>query len=531
MDTGNALSSDSERVTLGRKAKNTEVFIAAIVVLALCNWVHLTHFYLTMDGEYQNNILQTILLGRWFDAALKSSILPEPYHWFWSVFVGIVFVAAAAATVVKALELTRGAAILFAIIFASFPQLTYQFEFLNQADTVGIGFFMASCAYYIQKNSKNRVLGSLLSIVLTAFSIGVYQSFIFFNIFLFVADMLRASLTNKLTKSDFLRRAVRPALITLVAFIIASFISTQLRFYFHTPESSYLSNQLEWLRRPLSASFIAVIGSLGRLHLGLYSYGLWVYPLIFVPLAVFLGNRRSKTAADLRVLIFLAYLLVPCSMIILAGGPVPTRTLLLLGLSLGIAAALLSEFLAFGVAMNTLLAGIFMLYGIFFSSELYYSDLLTFRADKLLGTNIATDIKNKFPKLSDKGQLVYFYGGISPDYRWQKYRSEVFRHSFFSWDGGNNSRIVSFMGSSNIASFAGAPWEKLQKSGAMIASMPSWPHPGYIGMDNGILIVKLSDDPGYVGSEFEVRTALPSGIGLKGYLGHFTRTSAWITAY
>lgn len=54
-------------------------FITSLLVLLIVYGFELTHFSLSIDEEFTNNIAHTISMGRWGHALLKLTIFPEPF--------------------------------------------------------------------------------------------------------------------------------------------------------------------------------------------------------------------------------------------------------------------------------------------------------------------------------------------------------------------------------------------------------------------------------------------------------------------
>ena len=59
-------------------------FLSALIIYIFIFGFELTHFSLSIDEEFNNNILHTVAIGRWVHALYKASIYPEPYKPFYT---------------------------------------------------------------------------------------------------------------------------------------------------------------------------------------------------------------------------------------------------------------------------------------------------------------------------------------------------------------------------------------------------------------------------------------------------------------
>ena len=76
-------------------------FLSALIIYIFVFGFELTHFSLSIDEEFNNNILHTVAIGRWGHALLKASIYPEPFIPFFTEILTFILLAASCTVIVK----------------------------------------------------------------------------------------------------------------------------------------------------------------------------------------------------------------------------------------------------------------------------------------------------------------------------------------------------------------------------------------------------------------------------------------------
>src|SRR5471030_2875877 len=87
-------------------------FITALVISLCVYGFELTHFALSIDEEFNDNILHTISMGRWGHAFLKSTIFSEPFIPFYTTLISLFFISISSAVIAGAMKLDTKEAIL-----------------------------------------------------------------------------------------------------------------------------------------------------------------------------------------------------------------------------------------------------------------------------------------------------------------------------------------------------------------------------------------------------------------------------------
>jgi hypothetical protein len=118
--------------------------LAAIVVYAY----PLTNFSLHIDDELRvsGSHASDVTIGRWGTALLHNSVLQTPFVAFFTPFLTILLLCAAAMAASSTLRAGDWRRLLFAVLYVAFPQFAYQLDFPSQSDCVAAGILCATLA-------------------------------------------------------------------------------------------------------------------------------------------------------------------------------------------------------------------------------------------------------------------------------------------------------------------------------------------------------------------------------------------------
>ncbi|MCZ4060764.1 hypothetical protein O3W44_19165 [Pantoea sp. LMR881] len=136
---------------------------------------------------------------------------------------------------------------------------------------------------------------------------------------------------------------------------------------------------------------------------------------------------------------------------------------------------------------------IFLCVGAAASNKLFYSDYMARKSDSFFAQQLITAIYQKYPNFDVNSNPVYFYGSYSPINSWKIPNADVFGHSFFEWDGGNNRRMYLYFSTANLIKFVEPNAQQVDQSIQAAKVMATWPARESINKVNGVVIVKLSD--------------------------------------
>lgn len=476
-------------------------FFIGLFILILVYGYELTHFTLSIDEEFNDNFNQTVMLNRWGHAFLKKWFFPEPYIPFFTALIALIFLSCSLSVITKLFELDISQVFVFGLIYLGFPQFAYQLEFSNQADTVSFAILLSTIGVYCWFCYRNRLVKIFFSGAIFVFSLGVYQSLIFYIVTLYCATIMWSSL--KFPKrimgdvSDTLCFSV------LMIFVLISYsgLSVLFKYIYDIQGVDYLKDMVYWLNSDFYTVFKSVLVDSAKILIGYDSYyGLSLYSLIFFyALIVFYYSckRRALVEKNNRFFFYICavfLLLSPVFVVVVFGHKMQPRTMLSMSLSLGAMALIAFEVSGDRVKkIVTVSALIVFLNGSMSSSRLFYADKLAYDNSFALAHNIVVDIKRGFNIKEGEKNRVFIWGSIWPNFPWKPSNSDSFGGDFFSWDGGNPKRITGFINSTGISNFSQVDLSEVYMQKDKINSAPVWPREGSIFMINEIIVVKISD--------------------------------------
>lgn len=461
---------------------------------ALCSYIfvygfELTHFTLSIDEEFKDNFLQTLMLGRWGHAFLRMYILPEPYVPFFTTMLTIVFLSLAALLSAIFLKLERTQSVAFVVMLAALPQLAYQMEFSNQSDTVAISLMLSTASLIAMRVGGFK--GWSTFVILTVMSLSIYQSIFLYAASLLCVRMTLDSVRGEISIGKIFKTISLYSLATLLALMINLAISKGLASAFHFSSSSYLEGMIGWGHKEI----IDVITTLYLFvkqyttftnYTGLNSFPFTVFWVFIVIASSIAFKLKLPTIIFCCIITFLSAF----SLNLVLGAWLPPRAMAQIPV---VFAGLFSvAMVASRVKYAPLVISLaFLAAGSASSNSLFYSDYMAIKSDEQMGREILSTIYSKYPEFDMSSNPVFFYGSHVPFNSWRIPTADVFGSSFFEWDGGNNSRIYAYLSIANIANFAHPNAQQVSDSIKKASDMPAWPNRGSVYMDNGVVIVKV----------------------------------------
>lgn len=466
-------------------------FFSAFISYLIVYGFELTHFTLSIDEEPLDNFAQTLSAGRWGHALLHHYIFPEPYLPFFTLLLSLIFLSVSAALASIYLKLNQIHAVAFSIMLAALPQMAYQFEFSNQADTVSLSILLSTASIFMLE--RVTALRLLIFAILTIISLSVYQS-----VFLYAASLLCISLTLKSVKekSTYLDAAKNILLFSLmvgISLVINSILSKIIAGYYNVQISGYLSAMIGWGKHgtyDVIKSVARFIRDYIRLHAA-YGMNSFAFCLIWIVTICVTTFRRKNNTSLTITLVFATFL----SMFLLnfaIGTGMPPRAMTqapIVFAGLFICAMYITRMEKTAVWLALLFLGV----GASSSTRLFYSDYMAREADRNLSEQIINAIYNKYPEFDADKTPIFFYGSYTPLNSWRIPTADVFGASFYEWDGGNNQRIYNYLHTNNIMNVKIPDSIQVEKSRSNGKVMPSWPDRDAVRMMDGVVIVKLSD--------------------------------------
>lgn len=504
------------------------LFLVSWLGLMVVYFFPLSHFTLSIDGEFEDNFQHTIALGRWGHAFLRAWLLPEPYIPYFTLVMALALLALAAVIGAAMLKLPLWQGIAFSAVFASTPQLAYQLQFINQADTVAVGYVLMVVGVALFQRSLsapgNRWRRSLWlagAVVCWVCAMAIYQSLVILAPVMWMGMLLLAPEARAMPiKRQFASLCGLGASLAVAALLYVV-LSRWLQAYL-VGDASYAQLNEGYLER-----FVLQGGELGRYLQGLvrqvavllsgrayYGAGTLLLVTLAALVSLLLLFRRPGRTALWRGLLLVGILITPISLALTSNSPLPARVWVGFNLmSALIVTWLLSQLSgmpqqrgsqqlqpAIALPARVLLGaiGIVTLVHIAWISALFSSDHHLRQRDILMANRIMTSAYMQYPEVDLARTPVYFHGGWQQPSRHTLPNAGTFGGSFFAWDGGNNIRLERFFAYYGIAHFSAADRAATRKALAVVGDMPTWPNPGAIQLLDGVLVIKLGEHRGWL---------------------------------
>ncbi|RZJ27280.1 MAG: hypothetical protein EOO18_14180 [Chryseobacterium sp.] len=124
---------------------------------------------------------------------------------------------------------------------------------------------------------------------------------------------------------------------------------------------------------------------------------------------------------------------------------------------------------------------------------------MIFNHDLNTAKEIDRTIKEKYPDFNPNMDFVYFHGA-SPESNYSTFKlpsSDVFGGSLFTWDGGNNWRIVNFFRVNDVGYYKFMDDKpSFDQAKDSVDALPIWPNPNAVKKVGNVVIVKIGENKG-----------------------------------
>lgn len=476
--------------TLSFRTHGAYIFLTTLLAYCFVYGFEISHFTLSTDEEFADNLEQTLSLGRWGHTLLHHYILPEPWLPFFTIMLGITFLALSSLYICRYLNLDLTLSIIFSLLTVGLPQAAFQLQFSNQADTYGIAVFL-SC-YSMQYLKKNTLKSSMLFVLINAFAISIYQASIMTPVTLYLIksmfDYFRCDRSHKASLLYSLKMLLRMLACLVVSYLIYKLVLAAMLKIFNVTSSGYLGDFIGWHQGVLHGLKYG-LGSVAKYTSYKFApYGMKLFCLIIPALLIIFIIALKAKKFDIFIFSLLALFSV-FAINILLGANLPPRSLIQAPLVF----AGLITFVIYALKRKeegVYLSVVMMFLACMFSSRLFYSDYMTREADAYVAQNIVMQIGEKLAPIDDRPVTVFFIGKMTPKNAWRVEDSDTFGLSFFEW---NRFRLQEYLRTTNLADYAQPSENKINALVAYSKSMPSWPAKESIGITQGIVVVKLGN--------------------------------------
>ncbi len=504
------------------------LFLVSWLGLMVVYFFPLSHFTLSIDGEFEDNFHHTIALGRWGHALLRAWLLPEPYIPYFTLLVALAVLAMAAVIGAAMLKLPLWQGVAFSAVFASTPQLAYQLQFINQADTVAVGYVLMVVgvalfqrSLYAPGSQWGRSLWWAGAVACWLYAIAIYQSLVILAPVMWMGVLLLAPEARAMS----IKRQFASLCGLGGSLVVAALLYIVLSRWFQAylvGDTSYAQLNEGYLERfvvlgdDLGQYLQGVVRQMATLLSGRAYYGAGTLALVTLAalLSLLLLVRRPGRTALWRGLLLVGILITPMSLALTSNSPLPARVWVGVNLmSALIITWLLSQLSgmahkrdpqhpqpAITLPARMLLGaiGIVTLVHIAWVSALFSSDHHLRQRDILMANRIITSVYMQYPEVDLAHTPVYFHGAWQQPSRHSLPNASTFGGSFFAWDGGNNIRLERFFSYYGIARFSAADSAATRQALAVVGEMPTWPNPAAIRLLDDVLVIKLGEYRGWL---------------------------------
>ncbi|WP_300757759.1 glucosyltransferase domain-containing protein [uncultured Brachyspira sp.] len=467
-------------------ANNIYIILTAVITAILFNSIDIFTVKFGIDSEfYAINGMKDYVRTNRFGSVFLYYVFPFAKYHIISQLIGITaLVFAAALTIANYKYISNTAKCMYVVMLITYPCFSYLQYFYFQSAYNFIGFLFVIAAFQIIK-SRWSFPFIFLSIVLLFIGISSYQA----NFSVFLTVMMINIILDFINRNN-IKDNVNLAVKSITVLTISTIIYIIFIYIFAAGFGEYHSNMIGW-----NTDYMHTILSIMKLIL----INEITYKIIFFIVVCLYCFFKFNSFKD-RI-----YFIVLSIMFLLA---VYSLNILLFNDLLVMRARFSSAFLGPFVILlmyiffekNTFIK--YLLYVFAFSVviingsnivEKQSSYVIGYEQDKMISFDIINRIYSKYPDVYDAKYNVIFYGNLQHNNHPLRVSSDMFQASFYSADGGNTDRILSFMKilglNMNVNKYDIDRYDKDMLD--FIDTMPVYPHNNSIQLYGNTVIIKL----------------------------------------
>lgn len=466
----------------------------AYAVFLVIYFPMMTNIPLTIDAELNatsSSAIGWLIQGRWTTYFL-TLIMFRPVVPYFTIAVFGLCATIAYTILLAGCGVRRDVKTLAAFsVFIGFPVWSTLLEF--PANTVAAGVALLLCMVAAAMLADRPVRPPLLigQIIAVALAVGAYQSFIF----IYIAAGFAVVFFREKNSREIFKYTAIICVISLFS-IALHFIVQEFLFLYLGLSQAYIGVFFHphlIISDPI-AVFLRSFDIIYKIYSG--DELLFGYYIFSTPLLIVLALVSAWCLSLLRGVLIIGVLLTPFPLLLVSGGWLPVRTLIAAPVAIGICSLVLVEskrriVRCTGVVFSVILA----LQSVGAISQYQAARDLTTKFDHAT----AAEIYYKVHSVSgeDGPKTVDFFGSLQPPQLYPIIPSSTAGASFFSWDGGNPWRMLTYM---KMLGFSDLNLPSVETRHALkgeYAEMPKWPAPGSVRKVGDIILVKLGDQPGH----------------------------------
>lgn len=483
------------------KYKNS--ILAAVLFSFLCFGFMLTHFSLTIDEE--SWILASKNLSLWLYQGRYSIWLLEllfthggdyaPFLWdflgiiLWNIS-GFIFAYA----LFERKHLNPKLLFVMQAYYGSIPLVLADiFSFTMFSVWIGLAAVATALAFsmtinYLESNDKKQLLWICLLLV---YAFGTYQAFICVYVTAIVALCTLKFLEND--RNNLIKIIMTGIIICIVSVISYWMINFLIGLLIG--KEAYLENYIGWKDINPLKQFALSLANIPRTSLGIGVPGtlsICVFTILFAVFAMYNFFKANTWKEKLGILFFTITLCAAPYSLYIAMASHNTQGRMLLGIPLVISVQIYFLYTYCDKRRLKQLLTIIVIWTLFINArdinQYFYYSSISYDKDCDTAAQIMYDIQKTGADYKTKP--IAFIGMIEKDDLKTK-ELGVLGGSFFSWDDGNNSRMIDFLETRGY-SVKGVNGEQLKEAFEYSETMTTWPQKGSVIELNDIIVVNLS---------------------------------------
>ncbi|AOE38469.1 hypothetical protein BEE12_00345 [Pantoea agglomerans] len=466
-------------------------FITSLFFCFLAYGYSLSNHTISIDVDVMDNYIHTIDLGRWGHAILKRYVFHEPWVPFFSLAFSLLCLSFSSVVITEFLQFSKTNGLIFSALFVTFPQMAYQLQFTNQAETVGLA--LLACCYSLKVYSSDLKYRKLIFILLNVLVVSIYQSFVFLPVTLLAIFHLKKMADGHGSLKDWIYNSLNISSLTIISVVIYFIISKLFKSHYHINDVSYFSALIAWGR----IGFIdAVIGVykfiLYQCYLVTwYGFKLYFLTAISVVAIILYSSRNGMRFLSGSIILSCVVILSPFILNILIGAGTPARTLSQIPMVFSATLVIAMQTIKKDTVKYAIVA-VISLSNCAYVNILFYSDMISEEQNYSISSSIINDMHHTYPATANKETPIYFSGTLTLKNPWKQAGADDFGISFY--ERGESDRIGNYIrntGMADILQVGKYSISDTQKE--TLKAMPSWPQTGYIKEIEGKILVKLSN--------------------------------------
>jgi|694.fasta_scaffold00456_29 hypothetical protein len=479
-----------------------KLFLITFSLSILAYGFALTNFTVSIDSEAPIFPDFGLSFGRWGQNLIRYHIFAGFLEYF-TLLLSLLLFSLSAVKLSKLFKFYNYTAYFFCGLFVTFPQLSYQLVFSIMADVAGVGFLLSviSVELFIKGIQANSLLRKIVLLTtvpfIIMFTLSVYQALILVPVTIYLILFFINTFEDTFKLIPEIKKILLFGGIVIFSVLLYS-ISVKV-FCPPIEKSEYLSSFISGNSENIFSNFITLCKNnlIGAAYYGEKLFLL--IPLLFISIVPNLFINKKYFI--LRILILFLLLISPFLVsFFITNGYHPPRLYLTSNLIFAFGICLfVTRFNIMSLTIIKTSIVTVIIINIYFITHLFYSVNKIYKHDKKIAEKIDFIIQSKYPNFNVSEKTVYFFGYFNYDYH-QRFRlenSEIFGGSFFSWDNGNNYRIINFFKEADVADYKMLESkETLNQIKDSIPKMTVWPDYESIKMINNVVVVKLGKDKG-----------------------------------